>query len=582
MHFQVPILTEGSILVIPIVAASVSVPVLIALGILLFIMFRRKRYAKQASDLKARYDSVYAMLTTDCATMINRLEVLGKCNNDYAIHFEERKTQYQDILGKKNKRVENALKSIMSEISGKNYRNVKPVLTQCAIDLNNFSDSVNTLSEELNSLLREDSATRDGSVSVKEKYRVIKEYYNSNYDSLKYLEQPFSMVFEEADRILAEYVKYNDQASFDKATEILQPLDQILTDLLQVMNQLPAFEALSHSVIPNKARKIQEEYHKFLSEDFVLNFDADKKVEEIYKELALIDEQLGVLNTDGIKERFDAIQAEITDIQVKFDAERKAKENCYQNKAIINSSTYEIERDYVRILKRLPEYESTFVLDQRYVDQIKDLRNNIDNIGALKRKLDSYMNTNLKQPYSAIYSKMCMMKQEIDKVKMVTEDYTSYLKSLKESSEDVFMGLREYYKRLKKAEYTLRTQIAVNSYTDSQMPKFNELYKKIADINAIVLTTPVDVNKAREAFLPFTRECNELDQEIKKKEAICKSSEIAIVYANAYRKDYVSCRQPLDTAEKSFFEGDFDRAKNIALQIVKEYKVTPSAGIDNA
>lgn len=575
MRFQVPAFANDSFPLIPVVISIASVFVVAGLAVLFFILFGRKRYAKQASILKEKYENLHGSLTVNCRAMVERLEVLGRFNNDYAIQHEERKKQYQEILSKKDKRIATSLQTLLSEIGSKNFHNAKPVLSQCVIDLDDFEKSVNTLNEELNSLLREDNATRDGSVSVRAKSRKVKEFYNANIDSLKPLEEPFNQIFHMAEETLAQYEKYNDQASFEEATEIIKPLDKILARLIEIMDVLPGYEALSHRAIPDKLNRLMSEYQQMLSEGYILNhLLVEKNVNAIQDELKAIDDQLSYLDINGIKEKFDAIQDRITELQARFQAEKQAKQDFEDNRAIISSSTYEIEKDYSRILKRLPEYQETFVLDQKYIGQIHNLSKDIENIGSLKRDLDSYLNTDIKRPYTAIYNKMRRLKQEIEKIKMVTHDYSEYLNSLKSTSQSVFDGLREYYRILKKAEFVLRIKIAVDSYTKAKMPKFEELYQTIADINSIVLTTPVDVTKASEAFAPFARECDVLVQEINAKQKACQDAEIAIVYANVYRKDYTDSRQPLDSAEKSFIEADFERAKSDAVHVVHTFKTT--------
>jgi septation ring formation regulator EzrA len=123
----------------------------------------------------------------------------------------------------------------------------------------------------------------------------------------------------------------------------------------------------------------------------------------------------------------------------------------------------------------------------------------------------------------------------------------------------------------------VKVVIGVDSFTNSVAPKFADLYKKIASIDGIILKEPVDVNQAVELFNPFKEASIALIEDIDKKADEASNAEAAIVYANAYRVEYTDSRSLLDTAEKAFNEGDFQRASSNALQVLKTFQSDSSS-----
>jgi septation ring formation regulator EzrA len=222
-------------------------------------------------------------------------------------------------------------------------------------------------------------------------------------------------------------------------------------------------------------------------------------------------------------------------------------------------------------MNQMPDYRKTYTLDKRYVDQMSSLKNDIEAISFLKRDLDSYIDTSNKQPYTVVYKKVTDLQREIKKVDQTMQDYSTYLDSLKTKSQEIYVGLRNYYLKLKKAQYQMKNQIGVDSFSDSEAPTFKALYDEIAVLDQLLITQPVDVPKASEEFAPFVSQCDELVSVIEKKSIECKNAETAIVYANAYRVEYTDSRPLLDTAEKAFNEGDFDRALENALSVIKSF-----------
>ena len=221
-------------------------------------------------------------------------------------------------------------------------------------------------------------------------------------------------------------------------------------------------------------------------------------------------------------------------------------------------------------MNELPQYQITYKLDQKYVDQMVTLKNDIEAVGYLKRELDSYLDTSAKQPYTVITQKIHDMQSEMDKIKRTLTDYSDYLESLKTISQDIFTSIRNYYYRLKQAEYLVRT-IGVNSYQAILVPRFKDLYERLSQINKLVITTPVDVPTCQSLYQDFKNDADLLLVEINKHASDANKAEQAIVYANAFRVDFQDSRQLLDSAEASFVEADFSRAQSVALQVIKNF-----------
>ena len=239
-----------------------------------------------------------------------------------------------------------------------------------------------------------------------------------------------------------------------------------------------------------------------------------------------------------------------------------------QNK--VSDSSFELEKRYSQLMNELPQYQITYKLDQKYVDQMITLKNDIEAVGYLKRELDSYLDTSAKQPYTVITQKIHDMQSEMDKIKRTITDYSDYLDSLKSISQDIFTSIRNYYYRLKKAEYQVR-MIGVNSYHAVLVPRFKDLYERLAQLNALIITTPVDVPTCQSLYQDFKNDADLLLVEINKHASDADKAEQAIVYANAFRVDFQDSRQLLDSAEAAFVEADFTRAQAIALQVIKTF-----------
>jgi len=557
-------------------AMEIFIPVgVVALVAIVFfaIFIYKRRYRHNSDSIRKNYDIYHSQLTTDCKAMVLRLGTLGKYSDYYHTLYLERDKKYNDILNIRDNDMAISLNSLDTLIKDKNYKSVKEVEKQCDISINDFIQSVSNFNVDLTSLLREDTDTREASLSEKEKFRKIKDFYTIHQGELKPLEKSFNVIFTNSEKKFAQFNAFADQAKFAEAKAVLPELDKILDALLKIMDDLPLLETLVSSVVPEKLKSLRAEYDQLIKEEYTLDYlNIPDEIAEMESEISQISQQLILLDTTDVKERLDKIQERITDTKVKFERERQAKQKFIANQSTLSGSSFEVEKQYSRLMNQLPDYQKTYVLDKKYIDQMYALKNDIEAIGYLKRELDSYLDTSAKQPYTVITKKMSDMQLEMDKVNHTMADYTEYLNSLKNTSQMVYQGLRDYYFKLKSTEHKVKVVIGVDSFTNSVAPKFFDLYKKIATIDSIILKEPVDVNEAVELFNPFKEASIALIEEIDKKADEASNAEAAIVYANAYRVEYTDSRTLLDTAEKAFNEGDFQRASSNALQVLKTFQ----------
>lgn len=556
---------------VSIVLISVLIPLLVIVLIVASILLLKRRFFSQANHMRKDYDYYHTLLTSDCKVMITRLGVLGKSSLEYQAMFEDRSKQFDEIMKKRDKEVVAVLDSLNSLLSEKKYKDAKEVLKQCQASLQAFIKAVSSFNEELSNLLREDSDTRELSVVTKEKFRKIKTFYENNKSDLQPLSKSFALIFKNTEDTFSKFEDLNNEAKFKEAKELLPKTVAILDAISAIMDELPQLVTRANQVIPEKLNKLETTYNEMTAQDYVLDYlNIPEELQEMRATLAIVNKKLEVLDIADIKDTLDKMQAHINDLNSKFEEEKTAKIEFKSLQSQFSDSTFELEKKYSLLINELPGYQKTYALDKKYVDQMIALKQDIENIGFLKRELDSYLNNSSKRPYTIITQRIHEMQQEISKVKRTINDYSDYLLSLKNTSQSIFTNIRTYFYKLKEAEFKVR-QIGVSSYQSITKPKFDKLYATLAQINNIIITTPVEVSESEALFKDFKDEADMLLLEVNKQQAEAIKAEASIVYANEYRVDYTDSRQLLDTAQAAFSEGDFTRAQSAAVQVVTQF-----------
>jgi septation ring formation regulator EzrA len=545
--------------------------VFVGLLVLSFFFLHKRKFKSTYKNLRKTYDTYHTQLEIDCGKMVSRLKVLGQYNESFNAMYLERQKQYDDIKKKRDDDINLSLNSLETLVKDKDYKGYKRIEEETIKALDDFEKAVCNFSADLSTILQEDNDVHSNAVAVKGKYREIKDFYNDHQSELNALAAPFEKIFVSSEQQFSDFEKKIDEAKYEEAKNILAGLDKLYEAVLAVLKDLPSLEVLVTTVIPAKLNSLEADYKKMIDEQYVVTeMHVDQKISDMRKEISDIQKQLMYLDIRGVKDRLSALQTKITDVLAGFEEERKAKDIYFSKKNSLSDSSFSVEKRYARLMNSLPEYQNTFILDNKYVSQMKTLKADIESIGILKRELDSYLDTSARKPYVIITKKMTEMDNEMTKTVQVMDDYANYLQSLKDDSSYVFSQLRECFVRLKKTQNLVRN-MRITSYTKTVQGVFDEDFATIREINSILITAPIDVPLAKSKFASFSKSLEGFINSVNTTIDEAKKAESAIVYANAYRVDYSDSRSILSMAEQSFLEGDFTRATSLAVNVVKTF-----------
>ncbi len=552
---------------------SILIAILVIALIVLLILYLKKRIFKQVESLKKIYDDYHSILMSDCKVMVNRLNVLGENSPEYKNLFDEKKKEFEKILSTRDKDISNALAVIDTLLKEKNLKQARENIQKIVEPLNSYRQTITNFNDQLSTLLRDDNDTRETSLSPREKYRNIKNFYEAHKDELKPLHQSFEVIFKNTEDTFFKFDELTNLAKYQEAKALLPQVTSLLNAITDIMQDLPSLVTRSYKVIPQKLEKLNADYQELLKQDFILDhLHVPSEIETITSTNLEIQNKLKLMDTTGVKEELDFFQSKISDIFAEFEKEKQAKVEFSSLKSSITESTYELEKHYTRHLNELPQYQQAFVLDKKYVNEISSLQGDIETIGHLKRELDSYLNNTVKQPYSAVTKKINDLKFEINKVKSTINDYTEYLDSLKQTSQGIYASIRSYFYSLKYAEYEVRS-IKVTEFENNIKPRFDNLYQELKDIDTLLFKLPVDVTKCFSLYENVKTEADQLFADVSSSRKRADEAEKAIVKANSYR-DFQQTEKSLDSAEDKFYRGDFKGAEFIANEISKTLGLT--------
>ena len=558
------------ILIIAIIVVAVFAVFII---ILLSVAHHKKRIKDKVQKLSDAFDLYSSQLVTACYDMLLRIKSLSQYSRSYEVKYSENQKKYDDLLNKKATSIKETIDNLKALLISKSYKDLKKNISYCEKEITDFGTFVGVLNSDLQQTLQEDREAREACLVVKEKYRTIHTFYNTNINDLKPIEKPFNIIFARADKFFVNFDSLLDHAQFQEANQLLPNQEKIFDAVLNVMNDLPNLANLVYVVIPAKIDSIIESIQQMVKEQYVLdNLNIPKFIKGVRKVLDTEGKKLEMLDTYEVNKNLMAVQDSLHDLELKLEEEKEAKQKFLADQDTLSVSSYEIEKKYSRLVNSLANYQKAYMLDKKKVDSLLILRNDIETVGYLKRELDSYLDAGNKQPFSVITSRVAKMREEIAKVVETMQEYQDYLDKVKNDSEQLYTKIRDLYLSLKHTQYKVRVSIGSKAISDIYLKRILVLFDNLKTIDNLLTSQPVDVYNASNLFNSVNEKYLTINQEVNELDVKCKKAESSILYANAYRVDFFDSRPNLDRAEKAFIEGDFDRAINESIRVLDTFQ----------
>lgn len=554
---------------------------IIALALVLFIagfvliyvfVIRRTSQRKTAKELEKRYKRIHTLLVEDIEQFIARLEYISNQNLEYIQYHEKYVRQYQEILQNNDRNSYVAISGLNSTLSGKKLKKIKNLINSTKTIVIEFDRKVMDLYNELNNLLQKDEEFHQEVIKLQRIYRDIKEKYTIHEGELKIIHESFEQFFTKIDQMFLECEELTSAARYEEANEKLPLIEQVLNALNSSFDQLPIFCVRVSKVIPKKMDEILVKYEQLQKENYPLHhLKINSKIETHRYTLDEVKRKLSLFDLTNVQNQLDIIDQDIMMMFKSFDDEQQAKIYFDQNSEKMYANTYELEKEFMKIKRKLPTYKDVYLIKDKYLEKIEELSNDIDNISLIKRDLDTFVHSSIRQPYSIIVMKMNDMSEEMQRIREIITDFNKYLVSLKNDAEDVYKKICDYFIKLKNAQYEVRN-INVPDFSNRLKNSFDRSYAYLEEVGDIMKIQPLDVQRAIEILNYAEEIIDPLLKEVEESASQRKYAEDSIVYANQYRQGFLDCKYSLNNAVTSFFEGDFTRTIDETVAIIKKMR----------
>jgi septation ring formation regulator EzrA len=566
--FNIDDILQESWFLITIFAVAALLCVIILTWI--FVMMYHHSCKRQIQELDNHYNTLHKSFSTDCSQMISRIQTISNNNANYVSLYDACEKRFLGIMNSNDKSCFIAISSLKTLIGNKDYRNIKSVIDSTRQSMNDYSKAAQDLSNDLQTKLQKEDDFHSRVVPIKEKFRRLKDEYENNSGVLVSISQSFNTLFDHITSMFNSFEESLLRADYDGASKELQDMEKLIDASIAVMKDLPYLNTLASKVIPGKIAELNSTYLDLEKRKYPLhNLRINSNIEKMNQQLSECNERLLQLSTKGVNACFEDITLKINGFLQDFEKEKEAKVEFDKIQNGITNSTYQAEKQFANLKNSLPNYQNTYKINSTYLEQIVAMQDLIDDMSSSKRRLDSYINSSTKQPYSLLINYTYELNKKISKIQAAFDDFHEYLGKMKTDTDRAYKLVREGYLKIKEKEYILR-ELNISSLTEILLPKLNKCYEDLVKIDEVLNVTPIDVSNLNNIYAETKKELESVVNRVDEEKENATKAENLIAYCNKYRADSYDVKVGLESAESSFLEADFHRAQARAAQIYKE------------
>lgn len=560
-------------LVIAIVCSVIGA--LVVAGLLVyFLVIRKNKLRKDFRALDKLFQYYHALLIGQNAQYVKRLEIISRTNLLYVeIHTKFLK-EFKELRDKHDANTQTSINRLADMISDRHYKQARAYMPEVKTIVEDYEKAVTALNVELLKVVKPEEDCRQSSLALKEQLRRIKQDYYAKQGDLVMIASSFDKIFSLIDEKFEQFETFVESAQYDDANNVLPEIEKILNELTQSMIELPNLCILVSDVVPNKLSDLENAYNKMSEENYPLHhLCVETAVKEMRETLEKYREHLKYLNIHGLQTGLDNMLNRIEGFFKSFEDEKEACKLFEEENENVYNTVNLIERRFIKLCNTIPEVSKIYIINDVHKSKVNEIQTNINRVGALKRSLDTFIHSNIKQPYSSLVGKMNELKDASNSIISELDEFNSYLASLKTDSEAAYRLIFKFFEDIKKAEKEIR-EINISRINEKYSADFDKSYELLNSIYNLLRQSPIDVDQVNKYVAELYEVSNDIldDGSIAQEHNMMTLAENAIMYANKGRSHLSDIDQLVSQAETFFREGEFEQAYIIAGNALKKIR----------
>ena len=547
------------------IIATIYVLVIIAL-IVIFVINNIRKTKKLKEAIRELETEKNLVLSAPILNELSKVESLAKDEKTKG-KYDKWQEKFDYIRKNDIPQITDILLNADNYMELKDYKALRSSLANAELKIYKLREKTNKLLNEIKEITLSEEKNRERIVKLKSDYRLIKSDYEKDKDAYRNVSEAIELQFETIEKRFQEFEVAMEKKDYDEINYIVKGLDEMLEHMSYVVKEVPAILIMCEELIPNKIKDIQNIYNNMIYDRYQLDYlNVDYNISETNKKINDILDRVKVLNLEDVVFELKTIISYFDSLYNDFEEEKSAKAKFDENMKSFKNKLIRSSEIVTSLLSQINDLESNFDLSKNDIERLNIIYKEIDSIKTSFNDLND-CNKNHSFPYTKLSSELDYL---IIKLSKIDESLDYDVQTIGNMKEDEARA-REQLESIK--DLTKKSRNRIRLYNIPVIPEnyyveLNDASEAIKEINKELNKKPINietlnirVDTARDLAFKVYNTTNDLIKSVM-------MAEETIMYGNRYRTVKEQVNIGLDKAESLFFEGDYKKSLEVAMNTI--------------
>ncbi len=550
-------------------AAIIIVVVAIVLNKFVFSKARAKKILK---ELERKYEYLHALLTGQDSQYIQRLEIISRTNLLYMDIHTNFFRKFKEVRDNADYPYQDIIKQLGYLFEDNKIKEFLNLYKEKSNLLKGYENTINKFNSDLVEIIKPEEDARQASLTLKEKFREIKSIYNSKETELYFVSGSFQNVFSEIETRFKKFEDLVETAEYDEANAILPDIENVLKYLEKIMGVLPQIIKKATQDIPSKINEIKDKYKELIMKGYPLqNIEFERNVNQLENNLDVCLEDIKKLNVNQVNSKIYKIEEDIANIDEEFNNEISAKEEFDNKIDQVSNNFSNLEKSFIKTSNQLTKIRQIYMIDDEHEASFKDLKRTMDMVSKDKRRLEMYVHSKERTPYSTLKSRVNDLENGTSELKTKYNEFIDYIESLKKDSEFLYKEIKNMFLTLKDYESKKYKNLSKLNIKELDI-YFDDCYDGIDEIYELINKVPIDVKTINEIYKNIQIKYNFIVKTINENIDFKNKTIDNVMLMNRDRCKFSDINTLLDQVESLYYKGKYKDSYLMSESVLTKLK----------
>ena len=526
---------------------------------------KNKRIKKQLDKLEVEKNML------DSSPVIPELSKIESINRNEKLEamYEKWKNRLNEIRTTQIPKITDMLLEADYSLSKMDYKSTIYKMARLEMEIYKVRTNSDFLLNEIKEITTSEERNRNIITTLKIKYRQLFEKFIQEKNEYGEISESVELQFENIAKKFELFENAMDQNAYTEVPAIINAIDDMLKHMTIVINEMPSIYLLAVNILPKKIKDIEIEYKNMVEQGYPLDYlNIEYNVEEANKKLVDILDRSSVLNLENSLMELKVLLDYFENLFTEFDKEKIARKEYTEANRTFKQKYEKTNGIINEMFNQLEDIRKIYNLSDEDVSELNNIKeelakasedyklliehtgNNTFAYTKIVKEIETIIIriSNLEERMDMILDSIGNMKEDELRARQKLEEIKEILKQAKNKSREYALPVipQNYIVELNDAQLAIKEIV-------------KELEKKPITID--VLNTRVDT--ARDLVLKVLGTT-------KKMMRLAMFAEMAIVYGNRYRSSHDGLDKHLTSAEKLYFEGEYQKSLEISINCLNK------------